>query len=670
MDMKVGPALPPGTVTSTSGEVVSSAAGPLAIEIPLPLAEVDSKGNRLATNAAWDALLGHRVWNAFSELVDPDAWAEARKSMRLVLAGRDAEAHEVEVQLNSEDGNTRIIGVRFAVLNAQNKTLLLVGVDISDRKRAEHQLLEQNQILAHARGVLEEQKDQLDQHAKELEKAKHEAEAARAVAEAASRSKSEFLANMSHEIRTPMTAILGYADILLDPSIRPNQQLDCVQVIRRNGEHLLSIINDILDIAKIEAGKMTIEQIDCSIEEVLANVESLMRVRASEKRLEFGVTYLSPIPKTVQTDPTRLRQIVLNLTGNALKFTQKGGVKIQCDFVATPRATIRVSVVDTGIGLTESQLAALFLPFQQADESTTRKFGGTGLGLAISRRLSQMLGGDIVVTSTHGEGSCFAIEFFAGNGPFEFYQPTGVRVPAAVAPAVTATAGDQPLAGRVLLAEDGIDNQRLVKFQLSKLGIDVEIAENGLIALQKFDMAEREGRRYDLVLMDMQMPEMDGYAATKHLRARGYVGPIVALTAHAMAGDRDRCIDTGCSDYLTKPIDRRELQRVLKENLSGTSGSKPDEVIEQPIVMDHEMWNRRAVLLQQLMAERKFDDLRRELAAFKSLPDTGPDSLPRLAQSADASLRLRADLMTINVTVQQLVKGIKSATQSFSVVAD
>jgi signal transduction histidine kinase/CheY-like chemotaxis protein/HPt (histidine-containing phosphotransfer) domain-containing protein len=378
----------------------------------------------------------------------------------------------------------------------------------------------------------------------------------------ASRAKSEFLANMSHEIRTPMTAIIGYADLLLDPETTPNERITHIQTVRRNGEHLLGILNDILDLSKIEAGKMTIEKVHCSPSMIIVDVASLMRVRAKEKGLFFEVHYQTPIPETIQSDPTRIRQILMNLVGNAIKFTASGGIRIlaRCENIDSDAPTLTLEVVDTGIGLSPAQAEQLFQPFVQADTSTTRKFGGTGLGLAICRRLALILGGDIGIDSSPGRGSSFRLTVAAGSltgvKMFEELHEAGIPETGA-----EVTNGDAiaELTCNVLLAEDGLDNQLLISTHLTRAGARVTVAENGRIALEMALAASLAKEPFDVILMDMQMPEMDGYAATSELRRKGYTGPIVALTAHAMAGDRERCLAAGCTDYLTKPIGRSKL---------------------------------------------------------------------------------------------------------------
>jgi signal transduction histidine kinase/ActR/RegA family two-component response regulator len=396
-------------------------------------------------------------------------------------------------------------------------------------------------------------------HAGELAAAKEQAEAF-------SRCKSEFLANMSHEIRTPMTAILGYADVLLeegDLSRAPEKRIEAICTIQRNGHHLLQIINDILDLSKIEAGKMTVESTACSPTQLLADVESLMRVRADAKGLALEFRCAGELPEAIQSDPTRLRQILVNLVGNAIKFTEQGSVRIIARWVRGTSPRLEFDVVDSGVGMTEEQSRQLFQAFSQADASTTRRFGGTGLGLVISKRLAAILGGDIWLVATAPDvGTTFRLSLTVGSVP-EVKTTPAVRKPIPrINDKLPVAAEDwlDRLAGvRLLLAEDGLDNRRLIAFVLQKSAADVVTVENGQMAVEEAEAAWHAGRPFDVILMDMQMPVMDGYQAVALLRAKDYRLPIIALTAHAMAGDRERCLAVGCDDYVSKPIDRARL---------------------------------------------------------------------------------------------------------------
>ena len=393
---------------------------------------------------------------------------------------------------------------------------------------------------------------------------------ARAAAEAANNAKSAFLANMSHEIRTPMTSILGYTDLLLgEEASEPHEIRKTAETIRRNGQHLLEIINDILDLSKIEAGKMPIEHISTPVCTIIEDVTSMMRESAAAKQLTLTSEYEFPLPAQVTSDPVRVRQVIFNLVSNAIKFTSEGGITVR---TSCADGALTIEVRDSGIGLSPEQLRRLFKPFSQADESTTRRYGGTGLGLTICKRIAELLDGGLEVDSVPGKGSCFTftIPAFGAGDPRLLESREDLEIPVDMTPVATAPTS---LTGRVLLAEDGPDNQRLIAFLLRKAGADVDIAENGRIAVDLVRDASSSDTPYDIILMDMQMPELDGYGATRELRADGCTTPIIALTAHAMSGDREKCLAAGCTDYLTKPLDRTKLITTLTSCMASDDGA-------------------------------------------------------------------------------------------------
>ncbi|MBL9120484.1 MAG: response regulator [Phycisphaerae bacterium] len=392
---------------------------------------------------------------------------------------------------------------------------------------------------------------------------------AKAAAERANRAKSEFLANMSHEVRTPLTSILGFSDLLAEQLGGDASAREGLETIRRNGRHLLAVINDILDLSKIEAGRMAVEPLPCSPLLLAREVVEFLHDRAEQKGLELSARLVGSVPSIIVSDPLRFRQILLNLAGNALKFTSSGGVHLQ--LAHDPQAEqLLVDVIDTGIGLTPEQADRLFVAFSQAEASTARLHGGTGLGLTISRKLAELLGGNVTLHATGPTGSTFRVRIATGKLPAgtEFisdadaipHDPHGATPPTTLPNALDGL--------RILLAEDGPDNQRLISFVLRKAGATVDIVGDGQRAVEAVLNARATARPFDLILMDIQMPLMDGFAAARALRTAHVTTPILALTAHAMEGDRIACIEAGCDEYASKPIDRIELIEACRR-LSG-----------------------------------------------------------------------------------------------------
>lgn len=392
-------------------------------------------------------------------------------------------------------------------------------------------------------------------------------EEARVVANRANQAKSAFLAHMSHEVRTPLTSIVGYTDLLHETTSGSDDRAETVDAIARNAQHLLAVVNDILDISKIEAGMMSIDRASVDPVAVLAEVADLARSRASAKSLSFEIDFQSSIPASIETDPLRLRQILLNLVYNAIKFTDRGGVTIAVS--ADPVShTLTLAVHDTGPGMTPTQLETIsrFEAFRQADGGTARRFGGTGLGLRISHILATMLDGGISIDSTPGEGSTFTLALEIQDGWNETAARSAADAQAALDPAVRQV-GSEPrtptasLDGlNILLVEDSMDNQRLLAHHLRRTGAQVVLASDGAQALSLIDGGTgNDTRRFDVVLMDVEMPGMDGFQATEHLRRMGYDRPIIILTAHAMSDSREQGMRAGGDDYLTKPINPARL---------------------------------------------------------------------------------------------------------------
>jgi PAS domain S-box-containing protein len=392
----------------------------------------------------------------------------------------------------------------------------------------------------------------------QLKSAKEEAEVANAT-------KSAFLANMSHEIRTPLGAVIGFSELMLDGQMSASDRLNTIEIIKRNGKLLSTIINDILDLSKVEAGKLDIEKIDVPLRELLNELVVLLNLEASGKGIRLVMRSEGIVPDIISTDPVRLRQILFNIVGNAIKFTEKGYVSLTVKLAPSDVSKLLFIVQDTGTGIDSEQAARLFSPFTQADVTTTRKFGGTGLGLVLSKKLANALGGDVILKeSSLGVGSTFVISIEHGQSKEVVIESIGEpQVNGKIIDFSPRVGNPLLLRMKVLIVDDSPDNLALIKRILTIAGAKVETANNGREGIEKALRGD-----FSLVLMDLQMPDMDGFQATQELRQRGFNRPIIALTAHAMKEERKRCFDLGFNDHLTKPVDRDALIDTISSYLA------------------------------------------------------------------------------------------------------
>lgn len=493
----------------------------------------------------------------------------------------------------------------------------------------------------------------------------------KAKAEAESLSKSAFLANMSHEMRTPLTAIIGFSESVLESDSTMEERIEALKTIIRNSRHMLNIINDVLDLSKIDSSNFEVVKQPVSLFDIVTDVASLIGMQARAKGLVFDVKYRVPLPEKINTDPLRLKQILVNLANNAVKFTKQGSVVVEVA-CRPDESLLLISVVDTGIGLKPEQLSRVFDEYRQADYLTMKEFGGTGLGLPISRKLARRLGGDVVVESTPGEGSRFTLCLDTGlldDQPFVHDVPdtSGIHDDK------ISTAIPFRLRGRVLVAEDNQDNQRLISHYLSRVGAGVVIAEDGKQAVERALSEE-----FDLILMDMQMPVMNGIEAVELLRQAGYGDPIVMLTANAMQKDLDASLAAGCDGYLSKPIDRdafyntlgKYLEQISLDSMSDDEiasdlrgqGGGIDDLVKKFVAGLPDMLAR----IRQAHVRWDWAELKSEFHQLKGMGGSfGYPQLTRLAATVEFQIaktdkpEVTASIDELDNLVQRIVNGMK-----------
>ncbi|QDT43510.1 Autoinducer 2 sensor kinase/phosphatase LuxQ [Gimesia alba] len=491
-------------------------------------------------------LLSDPYLNSYEQfLVDcPDSAKLKGQTQQIIAKRKDGSCFPCELTMSRVDGSQNQIHY-IAIIR-----------DISEQLRTQNKL--------------DDYLERLKQSRRELKRKDYELKAAQKNVVRANQAKSEFLANMSHEIRTPMTAILGYAEILKENPVAPDN-VELIEIIQNNGTHLLQVINDILDISKIEMGDFEILKVNCSPKVVLQDVIDAFRMKAAEKGLSIHTKCQDSIPELIQTDPLRLKQVLWNLVSNAVKFTETGRIDIEVRVFSQSQndRVLQYIVSDTGIGIPAEKVKHIFEPFAQADSSTSRNYGGTGLGLTLSHKLVRLLGGNLSVQSIVDQGSVFCVALNVGESVQTTLKKTQNHR-FNLGDSVRQDSHDRQInktrrehKGRVLLVDDTKEIRKLFSFMLNKMGIAVMTASNGKEAVELVNDESNQDEPYDMILMDMQMPVMNGYEATQLLRDQGNQIPIIAITAHALVSDREKCLAAGCTEYLSKPIKYEVLHEMV-----------------------------------------------------------------------------------------------------------
>ena len=514
--------------------------------------EIDAAGIIESISPAFETITGwsRRDWigRPLGELLQPDDRERALLMHQRAWRGETLPRYELRIRTRAADWLDCEFLLVTKIRDGATERILGIARDITERRRTE-MALEQAALMRRAKED----------------------------AERANRAKSEFLSSVSHELRTPLTAILGFADVLDEhPYLRagPPEISEYLGTVLQNGQFLLALIDDLLDISRIEAGQLRIEREPCFPARIVADAVESLRTKAEAKQLRIDVEVAGTLPPVIASDRLRLQQILVNLLDNAIKFSQHGAVRLTVGMIVQPggQPVLQFAVRDNGIGMAEAEMSELFQPFYRVRSGAQDSPAGTGLGLAICKRIAKRLGGDITVESDPESGSTFTLSIPAAEPrDLDEFPPTGDL--GEQTPSVLPSASSSRLAARILVTDDNLANQRLICLRLSRAGAEVVTAANGEEALDRASEAALEGRPFDAVIMDMQMPVLDGYEAVPRLRARGFTNPILAVTAYAMSEDRDECLRLGCDDFISKPIDWDRLMSKLTRLLAAKNGA-------------------------------------------------------------------------------------------------